>query len=66
MKHEDKKEQGRFMGNGFEPTPNNSMGDWGNSDGFSMSNSPEEATEGLLEDWEGSQETHEMFNDSYD
>ncbi|MEK3945373.1 MULTISPECIES: hypothetical protein [Paenibacillus] len=66
MEHENKKEQGRFMGNGFEPTPNNSMGDWGGSDGFSMWDSAEDAPEGLLKDWEGSHETHEMFNDSYD
>ncbi|WP_313640293.1 hypothetical protein [Paenibacillus sp.] len=67
MEHENKKEQGRFMGNGFEPKPNNSMGDWGGSDGFSMWDSTEEAgAEGVLNDWEGSQETHGLFNDSYD
>lgn len=66
MKHEDKKEQERFMGEGFEPTPNNSMGDWGASDGFSIWDSTEEAPDGLLKDWEGSQETHDMFNNSYD
>lgn len=66
MEHEGKKEQETFMGKGFEPTPNNSMGDWGESDGFSMWNSAGNPSEGLLEDWEGSQETHEMFNDSYD
>lgn len=67
MEHENKKEQGTVMGNGSEPTPNHSMGDWGGSDGFSMWNSTEEpAAEGLSKDWEGSQETHEMFNDSYD
>lgn len=66
MEHENKKEQGRSMGNGFEPTPNNSMGDWGGSDGFSMWDSAEDAPEGLLKDWEGDHETHEMFNDSYD
>lgn len=63
MEHENKKEQRRFMGNGFEPTPNNSMGDWGGSDGFSMWDSTEEPQE---DEWEGRNETHDMFNNSYD
>jgi hypothetical protein len=66
MEHENKNEQGRFMDNGFEPTPNNSLGDWGESDGFSIWAFTEEAPDGLLKDWEGSQETHAMFNNSYD
>lgn len=66
MVHENKKEQGRIMGNGFEPTPNNSMGDWGGSDGFSMWDSTAGNTEGLIQDWEGRQETHDMLNESYD
>lgn len=63
MEHEDKKEQGRFMG---DNSPNDAMGDWGGSDGFSIWDSTEEAPEGLLKDWEGRQETHDMFNNSYD
>ncbi|WP_175617414.1 hypothetical protein [Paenibacillus odorifer] len=36
------------------------------SDGFSSGISAEDTPEGLLKDWQGSHETHEMFNDSYD
>jgi hypothetical protein len=66
MEHEDKKKPGRIMSDGFEPVPTNEVGDWGNSDGFSLWESAEGAPGGWLKDWEGRQETHDMFHDSYD
>ncbi|MFD1909893.1 hypothetical protein ACFSQ7_46945 [Paenibacillus rhizoplanae] len=41
-------------------------GDWGNSDGFSLWDAAGQGQENGLEDWEGRQETHDMFHDSYD
>jgi hypothetical protein len=66
MEHEENREQGRFMGDGFEPEPTNGMADWGGSDGFSLWNSVSENAEDWMKDWEGRQETHDMFHDSYD
>ncbi|WP_151736702.1 hypothetical protein [Paenibacillus tengchongensis] len=39
--------------------------DWGNSDGFSLWDAAVDAENGL-EGWEGRQETHDMFHNSYD
>ncbi|ULO06922.1 hypothetical protein H1230_28880 [Paenibacillus sp. 19GGS1-52] len=67
MEHEDKREEpGKFMGDGFEPAPTNVVGDWGNSDGFSLWDSKAGSPEEWLKDWEGRQKTHDMFHDSYD
>ncbi|MBT2289102.1 hypothetical protein J7E73_08140 [Paenibacillus albidus] len=63
MEHEHKQE--RFMGDGFEPETSLEVGDWGNSDGFSLWESAAETPEGWLKDWKGRQETHDMFHDSY-
>lgn len=39
--------------------------DWGNSDGFSIWENAQDAGENGLDNWEGRQETHDMFKDSY-
>jgi hypothetical protein len=66
MGHEEKKEAGRFMGDGFAPAETNEVGDWGNSDGFSLWDAAGQDAESGFEDWEGRQETHDMFHNSYD
>ncbi|ASA25604.1 hypothetical protein [Paenibacillus donghaensis] len=49
-----------------EPGPVNQVVDWGGSDGFSLFNSASGASGEWLKDWEGRQQTHDMFHDSYD
>lgn len=66
MEQENKQEPRRFVGDGFEPAPVNEVGDWGGSDGFSLWEAAGQAPENGLEGWEGRQETHDMFHDSYD
>lgn len=66
MDKKNKQEPGKFMGDGFAPAPTNDVGDWGNSDGFSLWDAAGETPENGLEGWEGRQETHDMFHDSYD
>ncbi|MFF2019669.1 hypothetical protein [Paenibacillus sp. NPDC058177] len=66
MEHGDQKEQDRFMGDGFEPEPTHGMVDWGGSDGFSLWDAATETTDNWMKDWEGRQETHDMFHNSYD
>ncbi|WP_150274778.1 hypothetical protein [Paenibacillus tepidiphilus] len=46
------------------PGKANEVVDWGNSDGYSLWDSAVDAENGF-EDWEGRQETHDMFHDSY-
>ncbi|MBW4081939.1 hypothetical protein [Paenibacillus sp. S150] len=66
MENENKREPGKFVGDGFAPAPAGEVVDWGNSDGFSLWDSAQGAPEHGLEDWQGRQETHDMFHDSYD
>ncbi|WP_379203257.1 hypothetical protein [Paenibacillus sp. GCM10012306] len=67
MGHGDQKEQNRFMGDGFEPEPTHSMVDWGGSDGFSLWDAATDTSEeNWMKDWEGRQETHDMFHNSYE
>ncbi|MEK4324718.1 hypothetical protein MKX70_02380 [Paenibacillus sp. FSL R7-0312] len=66
MKQENKQEPGKFVCDGFAPAPVNEVGDWGNSDGFSLWDAAGVAPENGLDDWEGRRETHDMFHDSYD
>ncbi|MNN40683.1 hypothetical protein D3C81_1547650 [compost metagenome] len=66
MEYEKRQEPGRVMGDGFAPAPTNEMGDWGNSDGFSLWDSEQDAPENGLEGWEGRRETHDMFHESYE
>lgn len=54
------------MGDGFAPAQANEVGDWGNSDGFSLWDAAGQDQDNGLEDWEGRRETHDMFYDSYD
>lgn len=65
MEQEKRQELGRFVGDGFAPAPTNQVGDWGNSDGFSLWDKEQNPDNGL-EDWEGRQETHDMFRQSYE
>jgi hypothetical protein len=66
MEQENKQEPGKSVGDEAAPAPTNEVGDWGNSDGFSLWDAAGGAPENGLEDWEGRQETHDMFHDSYD
>ncbi|MNR50241.1 hypothetical protein D3C85_1697320 [compost metagenome] len=54
------------MGDGFAPAETNEVGDWGNSDGYSLWDAAGQDSESGFEDWEGRQETHDMFHNSYD
>ncbi len=66
MDIEKREEPGRFVGDGFAPALAGEVGDWGNSDGFSLWDSAQGEPENGLEDWEGRQETHDMFHQSYE
>lgn len=66
MEQEYKQEPGKAVNDGTAPVPTNDVGDWGNSDGFSLWDAAGQGQENGLEDWEGRQETHDMFHDSYD
>ncbi|WP_019913639.1 hypothetical protein [Paenibacillus sp. HW567] len=66
MDTEKRQKPGKFVGEGSAPVPTNEVGDWGNSDGFSLWDSSQDSPEDGLGDWPGRQETHDMFHDSYD
>lgn len=66
MEYEKQEEPGKFMGDGFASVQSNDVGDWGNSDGFSLWDAAAQDTESGLEDWEGRRETHDMFRNSYE
>ncbi|CQR52387.1 MULTISPECIES: hypothetical protein [Paenibacillus sonchi group] len=66
MDTEKRQEPGKFVGDGFAPPLAGEVGDWGNSDGFSLWDSVQGEPENGLEDWEGRQETHDMFHQSYE
>ncbi|WP_238653897.1 hypothetical protein [Paenibacillus piscarius] len=53
-------------GDNVIPAATNGVGDWGNSDGYSLWESAGQKPENGLDGWEGRQETHDMFHDSYD
>lgn len=66
MEHEGKKEAEAFMGDGFAPAETNEVGDWEDSGGSSLWDTAGQDAESGFEDWEGRQETHDMFHNSYD
>jgi hypothetical protein len=66
MGYEDKKQAGTFSGDGFAPAENSGVGDWGASDGYSLWDAAGQDTVTGFEDWEGRQETHDMFHSSYE
>jgi hypothetical protein len=66
MGQEKREDPGRFVGDGFAPASTNDVGDWGGPDGFSLWDAAEQNEENGFEDWEGRQETHDMFSESYD
>ncbi|QQZ63218.1 hypothetical protein JI735_12445 [Paenibacillus sonchi] len=66
MDTEKRQEPGKFVGDGFAPPLAGEVGDWGNSDGFSLWDSVQGEPENGLEDWEGRRETHDMFHQSYE
>lgn len=65
MGQEKREDTSQFIGDVFEPVQTNEVGDWGNSDGFSLWDAAAQDPENGLEDWEGRRETHDMFRDSY-
>ncbi|MBY0014556.1 hypothetical protein [Paenibacillus typhae] len=66
MGYEDKKQAETFSGDGFAPAENSGVGDWGASDGYSLWDAAGQDTVTGFEDWEGRQETRDMFHSSYE
>lgn len=66
MDTDNREKPGKFVGDGFAPPLAGEVGDWGNSDGFSLWDSELDTPENGLEGWQGRRQTHDMFHESYE